>query len=240
MKSGSSDLAYSGRRASVATSRSSGCWRCRSSTTRSTGESVVDKISPQLEARMAPWSRAAGVSLRRAARHTVDQAAQLHGRLHRASSSAFRRSRCTSSGAGLRRHAHPGGPAEVYTALQSRIARARGHADSLYSRKYHEVAKNLARTDHIFFFALHRHERTAPRQAVAGQAGSDPRRRPGSHAYNSSRQARGPGGFHPPAPGGVRSPPPTGRPSAPQSAPCGKVRGRPGERGLEIYNAVRP
>jgi TRAP-type transport system periplasmic protein len=43
---------------------------------------------------------------------------------------------------------------EVYTALQSRIADGlEGTPTSLYSQKYHEVAKNLARTDHIFFVA---------------------------------------------------------------------------------------
>jgi tripartite ATP-independent transporter DctP family solute receptor len=43
---------------------------------------------------------------------------------------------------------------EVYTALQSRIVDGlEGTPTSLFSQKYHEVAKNLARTDHIFFVA---------------------------------------------------------------------------------------
>jgi tripartite ATP-independent transporter DctP family solute receptor len=43
---------------------------------------------------------------------------------------------------------------EVYTALQSKIVEAlEGTPTSLYSSKYYEVAKNIARTDHIFFVA---------------------------------------------------------------------------------------
>lgn len=43
---------------------------------------------------------------------------------------------------------------EVYTALQSRIVDAmEGTPSSIYSTKYYEVIKNLARTDHIFFVA---------------------------------------------------------------------------------------
>jgi tripartite ATP-independent transporter DctP family solute receptor len=43
---------------------------------------------------------------------------------------------------------------EVYTALQSRIAEAlEGTPTSLYTSKYYEVAKHIARTDHIFFVA---------------------------------------------------------------------------------------
>jgi len=43
---------------------------------------------------------------------------------------------------------------EVYTALQSNIVDAlEGTPTSLYSSKYYEVAKNIARTDHIFFVA---------------------------------------------------------------------------------------
>jgi TRAP-type C4-dicarboxylate transport system substrate-binding protein len=43
---------------------------------------------------------------------------------------------------------------EVYTALQSRIVDAmEGTPSSIFSTKYYEVIKNLARTDHIFFVA---------------------------------------------------------------------------------------
>jgi tripartite ATP-independent transporter DctP family solute receptor len=43
---------------------------------------------------------------------------------------------------------------EVYTALQSKIVEGlEGTPTSLYVQKYHEVAKHLARTDHIFFVA---------------------------------------------------------------------------------------
>lgn len=43
---------------------------------------------------------------------------------------------------------------EVYTALQSKIVEAlEGTPTSLYANKYYEVAKNIARTDHIFFVA---------------------------------------------------------------------------------------
>jgi len=43
---------------------------------------------------------------------------------------------------------------EVYSALQSKVVDAlEGTPTSLFSSKYHEVAKNIARTDHIFFVA---------------------------------------------------------------------------------------
>jgi tripartite ATP-independent transporter DctP family solute receptor len=43
---------------------------------------------------------------------------------------------------------------EIYTALQSRVADAmEGTPTSIYTTKYFEVAKNVARTDHIFFVA---------------------------------------------------------------------------------------
>jgi TRAP-type transport system periplasmic protein len=43
---------------------------------------------------------------------------------------------------------------EVYSALQSRVVDAlEGTPTSLFSNKYHEVAKHIARTDHIFFVA---------------------------------------------------------------------------------------
>ena len=43
---------------------------------------------------------------------------------------------------------------EVYSALQSRVADAlEGTPTSIISSKYHEVATNLTRTDHIFFVA---------------------------------------------------------------------------------------
>jgi tripartite ATP-independent transporter DctP family solute receptor len=43
---------------------------------------------------------------------------------------------------------------EIYTALQSRIVEAlEGTPSSLYSQKFYEVVKNLARTDHIYFVA---------------------------------------------------------------------------------------
>jgi len=43
---------------------------------------------------------------------------------------------------------------EVYTALQSRVVDAlEGTPTSLFTSKFHEVAKNIARTDHIFFVA---------------------------------------------------------------------------------------
>ncbi len=43
---------------------------------------------------------------------------------------------------------------EVYTALQTKIAEAlEGSPTTLYTGKYHEVARNLSRTDHIFYVA---------------------------------------------------------------------------------------
>jgi TRAP-type transport system periplasmic protein len=43
---------------------------------------------------------------------------------------------------------------EIYTALQSRVVDAmEGTPTSLFTSKIHEVAKNIARTDHIFFVA---------------------------------------------------------------------------------------
>ncbi len=43
---------------------------------------------------------------------------------------------------------------EVYTALQTKIAEAlEGSPTTLYTGKYYEVAKNLVRTDHIFYVA---------------------------------------------------------------------------------------
>jgi tripartite ATP-independent transporter DctP family solute receptor len=43
---------------------------------------------------------------------------------------------------------------EVYTALQTKIAEAlEGSPTTLYTGKFHEVAKNLVRTDHIFYVA---------------------------------------------------------------------------------------
>jgi TRAP-type C4-dicarboxylate transport system substrate-binding protein len=43
---------------------------------------------------------------------------------------------------------------EIYTALQSKIVDAmEGTPTSLFTTKYFEVARNVARTDHIFFVA---------------------------------------------------------------------------------------
>lgn len=43
---------------------------------------------------------------------------------------------------------------EVYTALQTKVAEAlEGSPTTLYTGKFHEVAKNLIRTDHIFYVA---------------------------------------------------------------------------------------
>ena len=89
---------------------------------------------------------------------------------------------------------------EVYTALQSRIVEGlEGTPTSLYTQKYHEVAKNLARTDHIFFVAYIAMNGAAPGEAVARPAGGDPRGRPGGQRVQPrDRQAGGPGGLCPP------------------------------------------
>ena len=118
-------------------------------------KSVVDKISPQLEARMASVGLALlgylydgpRVTLSTQPLNSMDDFKGLKLRvpqipLYVQMAQAF--------GATPTPVALP----EVYTALQSRIVEGlEGTPTSLYTQKYHEVAKNLARTDHIFFVA---------------------------------------------------------------------------------------
>jgi tripartite ATP-independent transporter DctP family solute receptor len=118
-------------------------------------KAVVDKISPGLEARMAASGLALlgylydgpRVTLSTRPLNSIDDFRGLKLRvpqipLYVQMAQAF--------GATPTPVALP----EVYTALQSRIVEGlEGTPTSLYVQKYHEVAKNLARTDHIFFVA---------------------------------------------------------------------------------------
>lgn len=118
-------------------------------------KAVVDKISPALEARMAANGLALlgylydgpRVTLSTRPLNSIDDFRGLKLRvpqipLYVQMAQAF--------GATPTPVALP----EVYTALQSRIVEGlEGTPTSLYVQKYHEVAKNLARTDHIFFVA---------------------------------------------------------------------------------------
>ena len=122
---------------------------------------------------------------------------------------------------------------EVYTALQSRIVEGlEGTPTSLYVQKYHEVAKNLARTDHIFFVAYIAMNAGLLAKLSAGQAGGDPRGRPGGQRLQpGDRQAGGPGRLRPPRRGrredhhaGPRALPRRGRSDA------RALRGRPRAR----------
>ena len=118
-------------------------------------KSVVDKISPQLEARMASVGLALLGYLYDGPRVTIstrplNSIDDFKGLKLRVPQIPLYVQMAQAFGATPTPVALP----EVYTALQSRIVEGlEGTPTSLYVQKYHEVAKNLARTDHIFFVA---------------------------------------------------------------------------------------
>jgi tripartite ATP-independent transporter DctP family solute receptor len=118
-------------------------------------KSVVDKISPQLEARMASVGLALLGYLYDGPRVTISTRPlssidDFKGLKLRVPQIPLYVQMAQAFGATPTPVALP----EVYTALQSRIVDGlEGTPTSLYVQKYHEVAKNIARTDHIFFVA---------------------------------------------------------------------------------------
>ena len=197
-------------------------------------KSVVDKISPQLEARMASVGLALlgylydgpRVTLSTRPLNSMDDFKGLKLRvpqipLYVQMAQAF--------GATPTPVALP----EVYTALQSRIVEGlEGTPTSLFTQKYHEVAKNLARTDHIFFVA---YIAMPDRQEAIRAAGRE------ASAYNLEiAKPAVQEDFARLAAGGVKITTPD---RAPFRAAVGPMRekyaGGLGERGLEIYNAVK-
>jgi len=206
-------------------------------------KSVVDKISPQLEARMASVGLALlgylydgpRVTLSTRPLNSMDDFKGLKLRvpqipLYVQMAQAF--------GATPTPVALP----EVYTALQSRIVEGlEGTPTSLYTQKYHEVAKNLARTDHIFFVAYIAMngpllaKQPPDRQEAIRAAGRE------ASAYNLEiAKPAVQEDFARLAAGGVKITTPD---RAPFRAAVGPMREKYaaglGERGLEIYNAVK-
>lgn len=116
---------------------------------------VVDKISPQLEARMASVGLALLGYLYDGPRVTIstrplNSIDDFRGLKLRVPQIPLYVQMAQAFGATPTPVALP----EVYTALQSKIVDGlEGTPTSLYVQKYHEVAKNIARTDHIFFVA---------------------------------------------------------------------------------------
>ncbi len=206
-------------------------------------KSVVDKISPQLEARMASVGLALlgylydgpRVTLSTKPLSSIDDFKGLKLRvpqipLYVQMAQAF--------GATPTPVALP----EVYTALQSRIVEGlEGTPTSLYTQKYHEVAKNLARTDHIFFVAYI--AMNAPLLAKLSPDRQEAIRAAGREASAYNLEIAKPAvqeDFARLAAGGVKITTPD---RAPFRAAVGPMREKYaaglGERGLEIYNAVK-
>ena len=206
-------------------------------------KSVVDKISPQLESRMASVGLALlgylydgpRVTLSTRPLNSMDDFKGLKLRvpqipLYVQMAQAF--------GATPTPVALP----EVYTALQSRIVEGlEGTPTSLFTQKYHEVAKNLARTDHIFFVAYIAMngpllaKQSSDRQEAIRAAGRE------ASAYNLEiAKPAVQEDFARLAAGGVKITTPD---RAPFRAAVGPMREKYaaglGERGLEIYNAVK-
>jgi TRAP-type transport system periplasmic protein len=131
---------------------------------------------------------------------------------------------------------------EVYTALQSRIVDGlEGTPTSLYTQKYHEVAKNLARTDHIFFVAYI--AMNGPLLAKLSADKQEAIRAAGREASAYNLEIAKPAveeDFARLVAGGVKVTKPD---RAPFRAAVGPMRERYaatlGERGQEIYNAVK-
>ena len=189
-------------------------------------KSVVDKISPQLEARMASVGLALlgylydgpRVTLSTKPLNSMDDFKGLKLRvpqipLYVQMAQAFGAT------------PDPGGAARgVHGAPVADRRGARGHADlAVHAEVSRGGEEPGAHRPHLLR-RLHRHERAAPREAVARPAGGDPRRRPGGQRLQPrDRQAGGSGGLRPA--GGRRRQDHharTGRRSAPRSAPCAR------------------
>ena len=187
-------------------------------------KSVVDKISPRLEARMASVGPgAARVPLRRSARHALDARAELHRRLQGPEASRAADPAVRADGAGLRRHADAGGPAGgVHGAPVEDRRGARGDADLALRAEVPRGGEEPRADRPHLLRRLHRHERGAAREAVARTSrrrSAPPAARPAPTTWRSpSRRSRRTSPAWPPA--ASRSPRRTGRRSAPRSARC--------------------
>jgi tripartite ATP-independent transporter DctP family solute receptor len=206
-------------------------------------KSVVDKISPKLEARMASVGLALLGYLYDGPRVTLSTRPlgsmdDFKGLKLRVPQIPLYVQMAQAFGATPTPVALP----EVYTALQSRIVDGlEGTPTSLYTQKYHEVAKNLARTDHIFFVAYI--AMNGPLLAKLSADKQEAIRAAGREASAYNLEIAKPAveeDFARLVAGGVKLTKPD---RAPFRAAVGPMRERYaatlGERGQEIYNAVK-
>jgi tripartite ATP-independent transporter DctP family solute receptor len=206
-------------------------------------KSVVDKISPKLEARMASVGLALLGYLYDGPRVTLstrplNTIGDFKGLKLRVPQIPLYVQMAQAFGATPTPVALP----EVYTALQSRIVEGlEGTPTSLYVQKYHEVARNLARTDHIFFVAYI--AMNAPLLAKLSPDKQEAIRSAGREASVYNLEIAKPAvqeDFARLAAAGVKVTTPD---RTPFRAAVGPMRERYaaglGERGLEIYGAIK-
>jgi tripartite ATP-independent transporter DctP family solute receptor len=206
-------------------------------------KSVVDKISPQLEARMASVGLALLGYLYDGPRVTLAtkplaSMGDFKGLKLRVPQIPLYVEMAQAFGATPTPVALP----EVYTALQSRIVDGlEGTPTSLYTQKYHEVAKNLARTDHIFFVAYI--AMNGPLLAKLSPDKQEAIRAAGREASAYNLEIAKPAvqeDFARLAAAGVKVTTPDRAPFRAAVAPLReRYAAALGERGLEIYNAVK-
>ncbi|MGH7267850.1 MAG: TRAP transporter substrate-binding protein [Candidatus Rokuibacteriota bacterium] len=205
-------------------------------------KSVSDKISPALEARMAANGLALlgylydgpRVTLASRALHSIDD---FKGLKLRVPQIPLYVQMVQAFGATPTPVALP----EVYTALQSKIVEGlEGTPTSLYVQKYHEVARHLARTDHIFFVAYI--AMNAPLLAKLPRGQQDAIRAAGRDASAYNLAIAKPAvqeDFARLTAAGVKVTTPDRAPfRAAVSAMKERYAAGLGQRGLEIYNAV--